>query len=57
MDTQTDLNSHTDPPVIGRNAFVFEMLETTVQVKGFNPSLGTKTVPIVNAAVAYNGFF
>ena len=57
LDTQTDLDSHVDSPVVGRNALVFETLETTVQVKGFTSPLGIKMVPIVNAAVAYNNLF
>ena len=56
-DTRTDLDSHADSPVVGRNALVFETSNTTVQVKGFTPSLGSKTVPIVNAAIAYDDLF
>ena len=56
-DNQTDLDSQADSPMVGRNALVFETIDTAVQVKGFTPSLGTKTVPIVNATVSYDNLF
>ena len=33
---------------------MFETLETTVEVKGFTPTLRSATVPVVNAAVAFD---
>ena len=57
LDTWTDLDSYVDSHVVGRNALVFETLDITVQVKGFTPSLGTKTVIIVNVAVTYENLF
>ena len=52
--TRTDLDSHADSAVVGKNALILETHEATVKVNGLTPSLGTKTVPVVNAAVAYD---
>ena len=52
--TRTDLDLHADSAVVGKNDLILETHETSVKVNGFTPSFGTKTVPVVNAAVAYD---
>ena len=53
----TDLESHADSPLVRRNALIYENLETTVEIKGFTTTLGSATVPVVNAAVAYDDIY
>ena len=50
---RTELDRHADSPVVGKNCLVIETLDKTVDVRGFTSSLGTCTVPLVNAALLY----
>jgi hypothetical protein len=56
-ETRTDLDSHADSPVVGRNARIIEDLNVKVKVTGFSKSLGSTTVPLVNAIVAYDDIY
>jgi hypothetical protein len=52
---RTELDSHTDTCVIGKNAMVFHETHRYVQVSPFSDSLGILShVPVVSAAVAYD---
>ena len=51
--SRLDLDSHADTPVVGRNSVILSTQNVTVKVNGFTKSLGSKTVPVVDAAVAY----
>ena len=53
--TRTDLDSHADSPVIGRNALILHYTGQTVNVLPFASELGScNDVPVVQAAVAYD---
>ena len=53
-DSFTDLDSHSDTCVVGRNALVIDDYDRTVCVSGFHQSLGTMNDRhIVSAAIAY----
>ena len=53
-DSFTDLDSHSDTCVVGRNALVIDDYDRTVSVSGFHQSLGTMNDRrIVSAAIAY----
>ena len=50
----TELDSHTDTCVVGKNALITHSYGRTVMVTGYNPSLGQVTnLDIVSAQVAY----
>jgi len=52
---RTELDSHANMVVVGKNAFVFEMTGRTCNVKPFSDELGiAESVPIVHAAIAYD---
>lgn len=54
VESRTELDSHADSAVVGRNALILGGPQKTVSVSGFTKSLGIrKKVPIVNAAVLY----
>ena len=48
-----ELYSHVDSPVVGSEAFIIRIHDRKVRVNGFKPSLGSKTVDVVDAAIAY----
>jgi hypothetical protein len=51
----TDLDSHADTCVVGKNAFIVHLLDKKVNVTGFDPSLGKVTgLNLVSAALAYD---
>ena len=53
-EARTDLDSHADSPVVGRNAKILSYTDKFVNVWGFSKALGKKSkVPVVNAAVTY----
>ena len=53
--TQSELDSHANMIVLGKECFVFESTGQTCNVKPFDPALGTALdVPIVDAAIAYD---
>ena len=45
--------SHADLPVVGSEALIIKTHDRKVRVNGFTPALGSKTVDVVDAAVAY----
>ena len=50
-----ELDSHADSPVVGKHARILERTDKTVKVSGFTEDLGgSLSVPVVNAAVAYD---
>ena len=48
------MDSHADSPVVGKNAYIISTQDRKITVNGFTNSLGSKTVPVVDAAVAYD---
>jgi hypothetical protein len=51
----TDLDSHADTCVVGKNAQIVHILNKKVNVTGFDPSLGkVKDLDLVSAALAYD---
>ena len=53
--SRTELDSHANMPVLGRNARVIDMTGETVDVKPFSSACNTlQDVPIVDAVVKYN---
>ena len=53
MNSSLELDSHADSPVVGSEALIIRTHDKTVKVNGFTKSLGTKTVDVVDAALAY----
>ena len=54
-ESATELGSHSDSPVVGRNAIIIETASKTVLVLGFTSDLGKPLrVPVLNAVVAYD---
>ena len=49
-----DLDSHADSPVLSENALIIEDKIKRIALRGFTNSLGSKTVPVVQAALAYD---
>ena len=47
------MDSHADSPVVGKHAYIISTQDRKITVNGFTNSLGSKTVPVVDAAVAY----
>ena len=53
--SRTELDSHADSPVVGRNAYILEYTAHTVNVHGFAEDLGNlQAIPVVHAIVAYD---
>ena len=51
----TELDSHANMAVMGKNCFVFDAVKGRhCDVQSFDLSKGSQTVPIVDAAVAYD---
>ena len=52
---RTELNSHTDSPVVGRNARIIWHTGKKVNVSGFTDELGDCiNIPVVHAAISYD---
>ena len=52
---RTDLDSHADTCLVGKNAVILEELDRYVNISGFDPSKGkANDLQIVNAAVAFD---
>ena len=49
----TDMDSHADSPVVRKNAYILSTRDRHVKVNGFTKALGSKTVHVVDATVAY----
>ena len=56
IDPRTELDSHANMCVLGKHAFIFDMVQDmTCDVHPFDPSLGSvKSVPIVDGVIAYD---
>ena len=53
--SRTELDSHADSPVVGRNSLIISDSGQTANVTGFMKDLGKcLLIPIVTAAVAYS---
>ena len=48
-----ELDSHADSPVVGSEALIIRTHDRKVRVNGFTPALGSKTLDVVDAAIAY----
>jgi hypothetical protein len=53
-ETTLELDSHADMCVLGHDALIFLDYDRPVIVKGYDPSLGTKTYTSVNRGLAYD---
>ncbi len=53
-ETTLELDSHADTCVFGRDALIFLDYERPVVVKGYDPSLGTKTYATGSGGLAYD---
>ena len=52
--SRTDMDSHAESHVVGKNAYIISTQDKKVTVNGFTKALGSKTVHVVDAAVAYD---
>ncbi len=52
--SRTDLDSHANMPVVGRDAFVLATLDKNCEVSPFTPDYKPMVVPLVDAAVRYD---
>ena len=52
--SRTELDSHANMPVVGRNAFILAKTGRTVDVNAFSPDYEPMTVPLVDAAIQYD---
>ena len=52
--TRTDLDSHANMPVVGRNAYVISDTGRVVDVSPFTPDYKPLQLPIVDAAIQYD---
>ena len=50
---RSDLDSHADCSVLGREAYVFGDFDRVVQVTGWDPAGETKPLKIVSGALGY----
>ena len=48
-----ELDSHADSPVGGSESFIIRIHDRKFRVNGFTPALVSKTVDVVDAAIAY----
>ena len=48
-----ELDSHADSPLVGSEALIIRTHDRKVRVNGFTPVLGSETVDVVDAAIAY----
>ena len=48
------MDIHADSPVVGKYAFIISTQDRKITVNGFTNFLGSKTVPVVDAVVAYD---
>ena len=53
IEPRTDLDSHANMPVVGRNAYVLSNTGKMVDVSPFTPDYKPMRVPIVDSAVKY----
>ena len=55
--SRTELDSHANMPVVGKNAYIVADLGKTVSVNPFTPDYDAMEVPLVDAAVRYDSPF
>ena len=48
-----ELDSHVDSPVVGSEALIVRTHDRKFRFNGFTTALGSKTVGVVDAAIAY----
>ena len=53
VNSSLELDSHADSLVIGSEALIIRTYDRKVKVNGFTPELGSKTVDVIDAALAY----
>ena len=53
-DSRTELDSHANMPVVGRNSYILSETGNIADVKAFSPDFQTMQIPIVDAAVRYD---
>ena len=54
IESQTELDSHANMPVVGRNAYVLSDLGQKVDVSPFTPDYKSMQISVVDAAVIYD---
>jgi hypothetical protein len=52
-ETTLELDLHADTCILGRDALIFLDYERPVVVKGYDPSIGTKTYATISGGLAY----
>ena len=57
VDSRTDLDSHANMPVVGREAFILGDLGKTCEVSPYTPDYEPLHIPLVDAAVKYESPF
>ena len=57
LESTTNLDSHTNMPVVGAGAFVIAELGRTCDVSPYSPNYSPMKVPLVDAAVKYESPF
>ena len=48
-----ELDIHANSPVLGSEDLIIRIHDRQVRVNGFTPELGSKTVDVVDTAIAY----
>eukprot|EP00980_Cylindrotheca_fusiformis_P020878 scaffold7890_cov71-Cylindrotheca_fusiformis.AAC.1 len=52
--SRTDLDSHANMPVLGRNSFILSDAGKTAEVSPFSPDYEPMEIKIVDGAIAYD---
>lgn len=53
-ESRTELDSHANMPVVGRNAYILADTDKVVDVSPFTPDYSPMSVPVVDAAICYD---
>ena len=53
-DARTEIDSHANMAVVGKNCFIFESSGKTCEVSAFSPSIGDISLLIVDAVIVYD---
>ena len=53
-ESRTDLDSHANMPVVGKEAYVLAWLDKSVEVSPYTPDYKPMSIPLVDAAVRYD---
>ena len=54
VESRTEVDSHTNMPVVGKHAYIIAETDKKVDVSPFTPDYQPLTVPLVDATVRYN---